>query len=246
MNNLHKYEKEIINALQEIWNYMRLNQSLEKCDLIMGCGCSNLEIPIKCAQLYKEGYAKKILFTGGLGKITKNTFNKSEAEIYKDIAIKQGVDEKDILIETKSKNTVENFKFSFNILKKNNIKAHKILIVHGLLAQKRTLSCAKAILKDQDFLITSPDTSFEEFLEKLKGNKQAIDTISTIVGNIQRLIIYPQFGWQKETEVPKNIINIYYFLKELGFSKYILSENEINNLINKYGIAKNQHKNYFN
>jgi len=246
MNNLYKYEKEIINALQEIWNYMRLDQSLEKCDLIMGCGCSNLEIPIKCAKLYKEGYAKKILFTGGLGKITKNFFNKSEAEIYKDIAIKQGVNEKDILIETKSKNTVENFKFSSNILKNNNIKSDKILIVHGSLSQRRTLSCAKAVLKDKTFLITSPDITFEDFLNKLKENKHAIDTISTIVGNIQRLIIYPQFGWQQETKVPENIINAYYLLKELGFSKYILSQNEITNLINKFGIIKKQHKNYFN
>ncbi len=246
MNNLYKYEKEIINALQEIWNYMRLDQSLEKCDLIMGCGCSNLEIPIKCAKLYKDGYAKKILFTGGLGKITKNFFNKSEAEIYKDIAIKQGVNEKDILIETKSKNTVENFKFSSNILKNNNIKSDKILIVHGSLSQRRTLSCAKAVLKDKTFLITSPDITFEDFLNKLKENKHAIDTISTIVGNIQRLIIYPQFGWQQETKVPENIINAYYLLKELGFSKYILSQNEITNLINKFGIIKKQHKNYFN
>ena len=247
MNTLYENKQEIIVALKELWNYMRLNQQLEKCDLIIGCGCSNLEIPVKCAQLFKEGYAPKILFSGGLGKITKDYFNKSEAEIYKDIAIKQGINAEDILIETNSTNTGDNFRFAFNILNANNIKADKILIVHSPLSERRTLSSAKAILKGKELLITSPDISFEEFLDYLEENNlNAIDIISVIIGDIQRMIIYPQFGWQIENKVPDTVISSYKFLKELGFTKYILTKEEIDSLINKYGIVEGQNKNYFN
>lgn len=94
---------------------MKLNQKIDKCDLIIGCSCSYLEVADKCVELNKEGYAPKILFTGGLGKITKDNFNKTEAEIYKDIAINKGVSDKDILIETKSTNTGDNFRFSIDL-----------------------------------------------------------------------------------------------------------------------------------
>ncbi len=249
MDDIYNINKvQIEKALKEIWNYMKLNQPLEKCDLIIGCGCANLDIPIKCSQLLKEGYAPKILFAGGLGKITKNSFSKSEAEIYKDIAVSNGINEEDILIETKSTNTGDNFRFAMELLEKSNIKYNKILIVHKSLYERRTYSSAKIILKNKEIIITSPDKTLEEYLEDLsKKSKEAImNEISVIVGNIQRLIIYPQFGWQIENDVPDSIIENYYYLKNLGFSKDIFSKNDIKLFIDKYGVKEGKKENYFN
>ncbi len=249
MNNIYSInQNEIEKALKEIWNYMKLNQSIEKCDLIIGCGCANLDIPIKCAKLQREGYAPKILFAGGLGKITKNRFNKSEAEIYKDIAISNGIKDEDILIETKSTNTSDNFRFATKILDENNIKYNKILIVHLPINERRTYSAAKIILKDKELIITSPDITFDKYLKKLnkKSLEEIIDEISVVVGDIQRMIVYPQFGWQAKDDVPKSIIDKYYYLKNLGFSKYVLSKQQIKDLINKYGLKEGEKENYFN
>jgi len=243
---LNENKAKIIEALKELWNYMNLNQTLEKGDLIIGCGCSNLEVPVKCAQLFKEGYGKKILFTGGLGKDTEGHFTKPEAEIYKEIAIKNGVNENDIIIETKSTNTGDNFRFSKEILEQQNINYNKIIIVHRPLSERRTISTAKAILENKELSITSPDMSFEEFLKYLKESKNsAIDVISVIVGDIQRMIIYPQFGWQIENEVPENVIKAYNYLKNLGFSKYVFNKHEIEQLMLKFKIP-NKDANYFN
>ena len=48
-----------------IWNYMKLNHTLEKADLILGLGSLDLLPARMAAQIYSEGYANKILFTGG-------------------------------------------------------------------------------------------------------------------------------------------------------------------------------------
>ena len=106
--NIKSIEKE----LKIIWDYMVLDEDFPKCDLIIGCGCQSLTIPITCANLYKQGYADKIIFAGGLGKITKYHFKKAEAEMYKEIAIQEGVPEEKIWIENKSTNTGDNFRFS--------------------------------------------------------------------------------------------------------------------------------------
>lgn len=240
MDNLY------IENLKVIWDYTHLNQTLEKSDLIIGCGCGNLQIPVKCARLLKDGYAPKILFCGGLGKITKDIFESSESEVYKDIAIKEGISEKDILIENKSTNTGDNFRFSLNVLEKNNIKANKIIIVHGPFSERRTLYTAKTILKDKQTTITSPDMSFEEFLDYLEKNKhKENEIISVIVSDIQKMIVYPQFGWQLETEVPNNVLEAYNFFKNLGFDEYILTKKKIDDLAVKNGLVKQKKINYF-
>lgn len=249
MNTMYELNNnKIDNALKEIWNYMKLNQTIEKSDLILGCGCANLDIPVKCADLLKKGYAPKILFAGGLGKITKNNFNKSEAEIYRDIAIKNGIKESDILIETKSTNTGDNFRFAIEILNKSNIKYDKIIIVHKPLNERRTYSSAQIILKDKELIITSPDITFKEYLKELnnKSYEEIMNEISVIVGDIQRMIIYPQFGWQIENKLPGSVKKAYYYLKDVGFSKYILSKKQIKNLIDKFGLVEGQEENYFN
>lgn len=59
MNSFYEHKDEIVKSLKILWDYMRLQQPLEKCDLIIGCGCSNLDIPVKCSQLFKDGYGSK-------------------------------------------------------------------------------------------------------------------------------------------------------------------------------------------
>lgn len=214
-------------------NFTRLHQKLEPCDIIFACGCSNLDIPVKCAELFKCGYGKRILFAGGPGKITSSKFKKSDAEVYRDIAVQCGVPDKAILLETKSTNTGDNFKFSKRLLYQNQVK--KILLVHYATSERRTLSVAKAILPEFDFIITSPELTFSSFLEQLRHSSEYFySEVSLLVGDIQRMIIYPQLGWQEEVEIPASIIHAYFFLNNKGFDKFIYSSSEILELVKKH------------
>lgn len=241
-------ENEIIQALKNIWDYMKIDMKIEKSDIIIGCGCLNLDIPVKCSELLKENYADKIIFTGGLGKLTDKVFKETEAEIFKKIAMENGIEENKIYLENKSTNTGDNFRFSLKLIKKNNIKAEKIIIVHNNLSQRRTLNTAKAILKNKKIFITSPYKTFEQFINSLynKTDENVHDIISVIVGDIQRIIIFPQLGWQVEDIVPENIINSYYLLKNKGYNKFIFKKEQIQELIYTYGIQEGMKPNYFN
>ena len=111
-------------------------------------------------------------------------------------------------MKNKSTNTGDNFRFSLEVIKENNLKYDKILIVHNNLSQRRTLATAKAIIPDKTLEITSPKVTFEEFINSLKVmDKQTIyNIISVAVGDIQRMIIFPQFGWMTEEVVPDDVI----------------------------------------
>lgn len=86
--------------------------------------------------LYKNGYVKKIIFTGG--KYNEKTL--SESYVSKQYAIKHGVDEKDIFIEEQSKNTEQNLKFAKEIMKKEKIE--HVLLVSDPIHMKRAMTIA--------------------------------------------------------------------------------------------------------
>lgn len=227
-----RYDSDVFHALEVIWNYMILNQRIQPCDIILGCGCSNMDIPVKCAELFKAGYGKKILFSGGLGKLTKDVFQKSEAEVYRDIAVEYGISNDDILVETQSTNTGDNFRFSKKILEGYHVRS--ILIVHSITSERRTLATAKAILPDYQLFITSPEYTFQQFLTLLRKDVPYFNRgVSLLVGDIQRMIVYPQFGWQVKEDVPDAVIEAYYTLKRMGFDQYIYSSSDILKLLKK-------------
>lgn len=233
---------DIYFDLKEIWNYMNLNQVIKKCDLIVGCGCTNRDIPKLCSRLYKEGFAKEIAFTGGYGKVTKNINSKTEAEIFRDIAIEQGVSPNDIYLDTKSRNTKENFINLQEIIKNNDLNVNSILIVHNAMYERRTYNTAKKILKDKEIMITSNKTTFDDYFINLKN--KSYDEIHTIIAihtsNIQRMIIYPCLGFQIEDEVPEKLINVYYHLKSLGYDDFIIKKDELEKLYKQYGTASKE------
>lgn len=233
--------------LEKIWNYMVLNEPYPPCDLIMGCGCANLTIPVTCSELFKQGMGKNILFAGGLGKLTKEIFAQSEAEVYQKIAIEQGVPPNRIFLEKESTNTGDNFRLSIPLLNQNKIPAASILIVHNRLSERRTLSAAKAILPHQKIYITSAKITFNDFVKKLEKRTTAEvhSIISVMVGDIQRMIVYPQFGWQIHQPVSREALESYFYLKQNGYDAYIISKEKIDQMIGHYGIVENEKPNYF-
>lgn len=108
------------------------NTKPQKADVIIILGCAVWkDVPspalyeriYKAYELYKEGYAKKIIATGAQGEGE----NITEAKAIKKQLIRLGINASDIIEEDKSSNTVENIKFSKRIMQKNGLK--KCIIV---------------------------------------------------------------------------------------------------------------------
>ena len=75
-------------------------------------------------ELYREGYAPLIVFTGGHGSKER----RAEAEVARNYAISAGVPEAAILMETKSKTTLQNLEEAGRVLDAHGVD-RQILIV---------------------------------------------------------------------------------------------------------------------
>ena len=116
--------------LNILWNYMRLGQEVTPGDCIIGFGCINDDIALRCAQLYRDGFAPKVLFTGGLGRNTLGRWNQSEAERFAFIAQQHGVPAQNILLENQSTNSAENILFTRKILEEAGLVQGRLICVH--------------------------------------------------------------------------------------------------------------------
>lgn len=92
---------------------------------------------LKSIELYKNGYANKIIVTGGQGK----NENLPEGTVMKNYLIEKGISSDDIFIEDKATSTYENFKFSKQIIDNNDYK--KIIVVTSNFHILRSLWIAK-------------------------------------------------------------------------------------------------------
>ena len=90
---------DYLRPLQVIWDYLGMHQEPVKADVIVGFGNFNTDIARRAAELYHQGYAPKILFTGGLGRNTTRLFTEPEAVKFARVAMDCGVPEGDIILE---------------------------------------------------------------------------------------------------------------------------------------------------
>ena len=127
--------------------YGDITDDLKKGDCIFVFGSSKAvlyRLP-KAIQLYNEGRANKILFSGG---VAWNGNSLPEAILLKNKAIELGIPEKDILVETDSTHTKENILASLLILDRffELHKIKRILIVTASYHMRRTFLTLKTYM----------------------------------------------------------------------------------------------------
>ena len=214
--------KEALEPLQVIWDYLCLNEKPRKADVIVGFGNFNEDIPRRAAELYLQGYAPKILFTGGLGRNTVGLLPESEADRFARVAIGCGVPDEAIIREDKSTNTAENIIFTRKLLEDLNVPHDHILGVHQPFMERRITAAMGVYWPELNFSVTSPQVTIPEYLEAARGQGITENaSISVIVGDFQRMKLYADKGWQTYQEIPQYAWDAFYRLVELGYDKQL-------------------------
>ncbi len=112
-------------------------------------------------QLYKDGYAPIIVFTGGKGEGEKM----AESEVAKQYALKCGVGPEAILIETQSKTTEQNLYYAGKLAADRHLTT--LIIVSDPLHMKRAMLIAQD-MGLQVYSSPTPTTRYQGFTTKLQ------------------------------------------------------------------------------
>jgi len=214
---------EFLEPLQVLWDYLGMHQEPRKADYIVGFGNFNTDIARRAAELYHQGYAPKILFTGGLGRNTTHLFTEPEAVKFARVAMDCGVPEGDIILEDKSANTKENIDFMRRIFEERGDPCPRVQGVHQPFMERRIVAALGVYWPELDFTVTSPQyRSIPEYLESAKAKGVTENAaISVIVGDFQRMDLYAKLGYQLHQQIPDKCWEAFRRLVEMGYDRQL-------------------------
>lgn len=210
---------DILSAAKLIWDYHHMNNKLEKADCIVVLGSHDTRVAERGAEVFLQGLAPIIVFSGYLGALTLGSWERPEAEVFAEIAMKRGVPQDNILIENKSTNTGENFLFTKELLFKDGILSEKIIAVQKPYMERRTYATCKKVWPEVEVLVTSPEYTFETY----PSHEITLDkVINIMVGDLQRILVYPKMGFQIPQTVPEEVLEAYKFLVNAGYTSRLI------------------------
>lgn len=213
--------KETIELAKKLWDYHHMNHTLEKADCILTLGSHDLRVAERAAELYLEGWAPMLVFSGGLGNFTKEMWTETEADQFAAMAISMGVPESSIWIENRSTNTGENILFTRQLLAQKNLDPRSFIVVQKPYMERRSYATFKQHWPDKRLIVTSPQISFEDYpTEEIPLER----VINIMVGDLQRIKFYPEKGFQVHQEIPTDIWQAYEQLIASGFDKHLMKE----------------------
>ncbi|MEO8078264.1 MAG: YdcF family protein [Acidobacteriota bacterium] len=214
-----------IRALaQTIWNYHRLNHPLAKADAILVLCSHDTVVAERGAQLFLEGWAPRLIFSGGLGSITRHLWSEPEADQFARIAVARGVPAENILIENRSTNTGENVLFTRQLLSEKHIDVGRFILVQKPYMERRAYATFRRVWPEHDPIVTSPQVGFDEYIARgSHGTLPADAVVSIMVGDLQRIRLYPAMGFQIPQEIPDDVWDAFEQLVAAGYDQRLVS-----------------------
>ena len=207
-----------------IWRYHLMNHRLEKADAILVLCSHDKRVAERGAQLFLEGWAPLLIFSGGLGTITSGLWTEPEADQFAKVAAGLGVPQEKILIENKSTNTGENVVFTRRLLAAKKINLEKFILVQKPYMERRSYATFRKLWPEKEALVTSPQVSFAEYLTDYTNSElSSDDVVSIMVGDLQRIKLYPEKGFQIFQEIPEEVWKAYEELVKSGYDKYLIA-----------------------
>lgn len=211
---------DVDTAAKIIWEYHHVNHELKKVDCIFVLGSHDTRVAEYAAGLFLAGYAPYIIFSGGLGRLTDGVFKKPEAEVFADIALEKGIPADAILVENKSTNTGENVEFTKKLLAEKGLDFKTFILVQKPYMERRTYATFKKVWPEKEFVVTSPQLSFDEYPNEQISKEEVINIM---VGDLQRIKVYPEKGFQIPQEIPNAVWDAYEKLVEMGYTRQLIS-----------------------
>jgi hypothetical protein len=82
-------------------------------------------------------------------------------------------------------------------------------------------------LPEKRVVVTSPQASFDDYIaEYTHSSLTADDVVAIMLGDLQRIRVYPKLGYQIAQEIPDDVWEAYKQLVDAGYDKYLIREKE--------------------
>jgi uncharacterized SAM-binding protein YcdF (DUF218 family) len=216
-------DQQTFALAEKIWDYHLMKHQVAKADAILVLCSHDERVAERAAQLFLEGWAPLIIFSGGHGAITKTLWSEPEAERFARIAMSFNVPRESILIESHSTNTGENIAFTKRLLADKGLNPQRFIIVQKPYMERRSYATFRKLWPEKEVIVTSPQVSFQSYLAEYTNRSLSVaDVVGIMVGDLQRIKLYPARGWQLEQDIPDEVWEAFERPVRAGYDKYLI------------------------
>jgi uncharacterized SAM-binding protein YcdF (DUF218 family) len=210
-------DPDVLQPLSVVWEYMKLVHAPQPVDVILTLGSFDPLAAIRAAELWREGWAPIIVMSGGIahkGTLLDSGWDRTEAEVFADVAMKQGVPREAILLEADAQNTGENFSNTRVMLDTMGIPVSRLIAVAKPYMIRRGYATGRMAWPNVDILMQCEDITARDYFLR---DPQPDRTLRALVGDMHRIIAYPKLGFQIAQDVPASVIGALRSLVRAGF-----------------------------
>jgi uncharacterized SAM-binding protein YcdF (DUF218 family) len=208
---------------QKIWDYHHLNHQLAHADAILVLCSHDVAVADRGAELFLQGWAPLLIFTGGLGAITSRLWQEPEADQFARIAIERGVPKDRVLVENRSTNTGENVLFTRRLLAEKGLDPQRFIVVQKPYMERRSYATFRKVWPEKQLVVTSPQVSMNDYLNGYSHDAlSADDVVSIMVGDLQRIRVYAEKEFQIHQDIPDEVWKAYKELVEAGYDRHLV------------------------
>lgn len=188
-----------MRIIEDITNFMFVEDILVKSDVILIPGGSYPELPEQAAKLWRDGYAPIIVPSGGVSvktgkfngvKSKRNIYHKdylTECDFYTDVLTINNVQEEKIIGENQSGSTAENARFTRQILDAKGISPKTAIICCKNFHARRCLMFYQFAFPNTKFFISSV-SYYENGHDINRDNWYKTDNgLNRVLGELARL-----------------------------------------------------------
>jgi hypothetical protein len=203
---------EILAAARRTLAYLAATDPLPAApgDAIMGFGVFDLRLPVFCGELFRQGRAPRLIFSGGRGA-GSGRLAAPEADAWR-AALHQAypdIPDTSVILENRSTHTAENIAFTADLLAREHPelafgRGLRRLFIVASPSRLRRVGLTLAHLHPELTVIRClPPFSFEA--ELAVYGLQGIDYLAHLAGELDRIVAYPARGWIAADPLPLEI-----------------------------------------
>lgn len=212
---MHRFDSLTIARASEIWDYLSSFASTAKADAIVVCCSYDLRVCEYACQLVNTGLSNKLVISGNHGNWTKHLWEPPEARVFYQRALACGLPPSAILLEEQATNFGENVRLTSALIP----DANSVIFVTKPAAVLRLKLTVEAQWPGIDGHVSCPDYKFPDDVSNVIG---VLGVINEMVGDIHRILTYPEMGYQVEHELPDNILAAWRALIDAGFTHHLI------------------------
>ncbi len=205
---------------EEIWAYMSAAQSRTKSDAIVTCCSYDLRVCDHACQLIDAGFSDTLVISGKSGNWTQHIWDEPEAQIFYRRAIENGIDKTKVILESRATNFGENITFSKALIP----HAKTVTFVSKPNSLLRVKLTAEVQWPEVNAYVSCPNIEFPTEVSNIIG---VWGVINEMVGDIERIQKYPEFGYQAKHSISEKILHNWRYLIEQGFTHHLMPRNNL-------------------